>query len=340
MNDKKIALIIIFLCFFSIAAGIFSPAKQPVKINVENSEETTSFKKLFSASGDKIAMITLEGAISAEQPTGFMSDLYSSAGVLKALKKAGEDNSVKGVLLRINSPGGTVAMSQEIYNSVLRLRKEKPVVVSMADVAASGGYYIAAAADRIFADPGTLTGSIGVIFNSIDAQELLTEKLGIRANIVKSGKFKDIGSPYRGLSDEERTLLQNIINSSYQQFLDAITRGRIERKDKYKTSKTLLTSNTLKKYADGRIFTGEQAIQYGFVDKLGGLYESHLAASDMAIEKFVLAKAELPLVEYNKPSGINEILFGISESFSPDQKLQSVLPLSYKFPRQPLYAWE
>ena len=123
-------------------------------------------------------MITLDGPISAESSGKLLGDLYSAESVQKALQQAEKDDSVKGVLLRINSPGGTVAMSQEIYNTILRIRKDKPVTVSMADVAASGGYYIASAADRIIASPGTLTGSIGVIFNTLEIKTL-ADKLGV-----------------------------------------------------------------------------------------------------------------------------------------------------------------
>ena len=118
-------------------------------------------------------------------------------------------------------------MSQEIYDAIIKLREEKPVIVSMADVAASGGYYIASAADRIYANPGTLTGSIGVIMETINAKGLLTDKLGIQSEIIKSGQYKDIGNVYRGLTEGEKELLNNLVNNTYNQFLDAIEQGRI-----------------------------------------------------------------------------------------------------------------
>ncbi|HBH18715.1 MAG TPA: signal peptide peptidase SppA [Cyanobacteria bacterium UBA9579] len=232
-------------------------------------------------------------------------------------------------------------MSQELYDTILRLRKEKPVVVSMVDLAASGGYYISSAADRIFAEPGTLTGSIGVIINTFNVQELLNQKLGIKANVIKSGKYKDLASPYRAISPDERDLLQNIINSTYQQFVNAIIEGRVKRTDKYNVKRTDLTIATLKKYADGRIFTGEQAVTYGFADQLGGLYDSHEAITIMAKSKFKGLRGEIPLVQYNMPSGLGGMLFGITESVFPKKDIaSSLVPLSTKFPRQPLFMWE
>jgi len=215
------------------------------------------------------------------------------------------------------------------------------VVVSMTDVAASGGYYISSAADRIYADPGTLTGSIGVIFSFFNAQELLNQKLGIKSTVIKSGKFKDIASPYRTMSPDEKVLLQNIINSTYEQFINAIIQGRINRKDNYVIEKTILTEQNLRKYADGRIFTGEQAKKLGFVDQLGGIYEAGEAVKLMAQNKFGLKSSDIQIVQYNLPSGLGELLFGVSESvFNKKDSISSYMPLSSKYPRQPLFVWE
>jgi protease-4 len=209
-------------------------------------------------------------------------------------------------------------------------------------LAASGGYYISSAADRIYAEPGSLVGSIGVIMNTINAQNLLNNKLGIQSNVVKSGKFKDLGSPYRPMTTEERQLLQNLINSTYKQFLEAITAGRIDRKDNYKVKKTDLTKETLRKYADGRVFTGEMAKKLGFIDNVGGLYEAQKAVQSMAKSKFKLPSADLPVVNYNKPSGLGELFLGVSESIMPkkDTMMIQSIPFSVKYPHQPLFVWE
>ena len=340
MKTKIISLTIIALCVISIIVGILNTSFGTSKNGKSPEQQASALIKSFSTLEDKIALINIQGPISSDSSGGFIGDIDSAESALKALEKAAEDSSVKGVLLRINSPGGTVAMSQEIYSMLLNVRSKKPVIVSMGDVAASGGYYIACAADRIYADPGTLTGSIGVIMGTLNVQELMTNKLGVRSVIIKSGKFKDTGSMYREMTDEERTLLQNLINNAYNQFLDSINTGRIKRKDSYKTGKTALTMELLKEYADGRILTGQQAKDLGFVDKLGGLYEAKQDIRKMAKEKFPSVSDKIPVVIYNKPTGFSELFMGSVDSLLPNKKLESYMPLSISHSRQPLYMWE
>ncbi len=340
MRTKFISILILGLCLLSIIVGLFAlNKKEQVKKACPAQPQTAIFEK-FSAGGNKIALITLQGVISYNVKSSFLGDFNSAESALKAFRKALEDKSVKGVIFRINSPGGTVAMSQEIYNSILRLREKKPVVVSMADIAASGGYYVASAADRIYANPGTLTGSIGVIMEAINARVLLNEKLGIQSEIIKSGKFKDIGNIYRPLDEEERKILENLINNAYGQFLNAIKQGRVERKDEYKLKKIELNMENLKKYADGRIFTGEQAFKYGFVDYLGDLSRAKEGVRQMAKEKFPFIADDIPVVDYNKPKGFGDLLFKISGNNSIAGSFESMLPLSRRYPRQPLFIWE
>ncbi|MFH0701913.1 MAG: signal peptide peptidase SppA [bacterium] len=340
MNNKILASIIIALCLISIVIGISSTVISSKKVEQEQAKGSKKFKNIFN-SGNKIALITLEGTIDSGATEGLIGSIDSAESALKALKRAFEDNTVKGVLFRINSPGGTVAISQEIYNTVLRLRKKKPVVISMSDVTASGGYYISCAADRIYADPGTLTGSIGVVMNIPNVQKLFNQKLGIDMNTIKSGKFKDIASPYRPLSIEERKMLQNMITTVYNQFVNAIIEGRVKRNDKYTIEKTNLTVKTLKQYADGRIFSGEQAQKLGFVDQLGGMYEAQKGVNKMAQTRFNLLSSDLPLVSYNRPSGLSEFIFGLSESIMPKKDpLSSVMPFNTKYFHQPLFLWE
>lgn len=341
MNNRKIAAVIIGLCILSLLVGIINTATSPkTKAKQEQAQGDGDFLGFYPA-GDKIALVSLDGAISSDSAESKWGNFYSAESVRKALRKIYKDESVKGVLFKINSPGGTVAMSQEIYNLVMQIRTKKPVVVSMTDVAASGGYYIASAADRIYANPGTLTGSIGVIFNNFNAQELLNQKLGVKTNIIKSGRYKDIGSPYRQITPDERALLQNIIDTTYNQFLNAIKKGRIERKDNYDVTKSELTMDELKQYADGRIFTGEQAQKTGFVDKLGGLIEAQAAVNQMARKKFIITTKDLPLVPFNRPSDIEELLFGAAKQFLPmNSMLNQSLPFSIKYPNQTLYMWE
>jgi protease-4 len=204
-------------------------------------------------SGDRrVAYIEIEGII-AEQKA-----LSSAPSILEQLDQVRE-KEIKALVLRVNSPGGTVGASQEIYEKVLRLRERHGVrvVATMGDVAASGGVYVAMAAERVLANSGTVTGSIGVIIKSGNFKRLL-DRIGIRSDVVKSGRFKDIMSYERALTDEERALLQETIDDTYAQFVEVVAKGRN------------LPVETVRSFADGRIFSGRQALALGLVDELGG----------------------------------------------------------------------
>ncbi|MDI6809520.1 MAG: signal peptide peptidase SppA [Candidatus Eisenbacteria bacterium] len=209
--------------------------------------------------GKRVGLVELYGTIDGE-----------ASSVVSQLERHKEDRSVKAVVIRIDSPGGGVAASQEIYEQVGKVRKAgKPVVISMAGVAASGGYYVSCGADSIVANPGTLTGSIGVIMSYATGQELL-KKLGLRFEVVKSGKFKDTGAIYRSPTPEERKYLVGIMDDVYDQFVDAVATGR-----KLERMKVL-------SIADGRVFTGRQALSLGLVDKMGDLDDAIRVAGRMA----------------------------------------------------------
>jgi protease IV len=199
-----------------------------------------------------------------------VGDIETSETIVDQLEHMRRDPSVHAVVLRLDSPGGGVAASQEIYDAVQRLRKDdKPVVASMGGVAASGAYYIACGADSIVANPGTLTGSIGVIMSFPNTEELF-KKVGVRFEVVKTGKFKDMGSLSRPMTAEERQLLQGVLSNVYDQFVSAISEGRgLERSE-------------ILPYADGRIFSGSQALDYGFVDRLGDLDDAIRLAGGLA----------------------------------------------------------
>jgi protease IV len=185
------------------------------------------------------------------------------------LRRFADDQSVPAIVLRIDSPGGGVAASQEIYNEIQRVReKGKKVVVSMGSVAASGGLYVAVAADTIVANPGTLTGSIGVIFEFPTVEKLL-EKVGVRYEVVKSGEFKDIGNMARTMTPKESAALQVVINDTYDQFVEAVAKGRH------------LEEDSVRAFADGRIFTGRQAKEMKLVDELGDLQDALDVAAKM-----------------------------------------------------------
>jgi protease-4 len=199
--------------------------------------------------GEKVALVRVAGVI------------LDSTNIIAELKDYSKDSSVKAIVMRVDSPGGAVAPSQEIYEEILKIKKKKKVVVSMGSVAASGGYYISAPADKIVANPGTLTGSIGVIME-IPNVEGLMKKIGISAEIIKSGKNKDIASMYKSLTEEQKDILQDVLNDVHEQFISAISDSRG------------IEFNEVKKIADGRIFTGKKAQQIGLVDEIGNLQDA------------------------------------------------------------------
>lgn len=202
---------------------------------------------------------------------------------LEIIKRYSDEDNIRGVLVRIDSPGGAVGSSQEVYQALRDLseKKHKPVVASLGNTAASGGYYIASGTQFIISNPGTITGSIGVIMGLPDIENI-NQKIGFKYQVVKSGKFKDVGSVTRGLSDEEKALLQGVIDDAYSQFLGAILATR--RPQLEGAAKKLQAENTtitavesinptaegfLKSIADGRIVTGQQALKFGLVDQIG-----------------------------------------------------------------------
>jgi protease IV len=199
--------------------------------------------------GDKVAVVEIIGPIVDARPA------------LKSLKQFREEDAVKAIVVRIDSPGGGVGPSQEIYTEVLKTRAVKPVVVSMGAVAASGGYYIAAAADGIVANPGTITGSIGVIMGYTNFSQLL-KRIGLTPVVIKSGTFKDTGSPTREMTDQEKALLQGVIDDMRQQFVAAIAKGR------------KMPMEKVDALADGRIYSGEQAQENGLIDRLGNFEDA------------------------------------------------------------------
>ncbi|MFQ5735438.1 MAG: signal peptide peptidase SppA [Thermodesulfobacteriota bacterium] len=207
--------------------------------------------------GDKVAVVRMDGVITDPTET------------VKQLKGLGKRKDVKAVVVRINSPGGAVGPSQEIYREIQKLKEKKPVVASMGAIAASGGFYAAVAADKIVALPGTITGSIGVIIEFMNAEELLS-KIGLKGYVVKSGKFKDVGSPLRRMEPAERELMQSVIDDVNRQFIEAVAKGRN------------MDAGRVEKMADGRIFTGAQALANGLIDSLGGLSDAISLGAQMA----------------------------------------------------------
>lgn len=259
------------------------------------------FPDLDLSTEDRIALIRVEGVILDSQTT------------VGELKRFGENPSIKAIVLRIDSPGGGVVPSQEIHDAVKRVRTKsnKAVIASMGSVAASGGYYIAAATDRIVANPGTLTGSIGVIMETANVEGLL-QKIGVEGVIIKSGKYKDVGSPLRKMSEEERALLQSVMDDVHKQFIEAVAEGRaIELTD-------------AQSLADGRIFTGRQAKEAKLVDELGDLDDAiQLAADVVGIE------GEPKVVEPRRRFSIRELLESKFSAMFPKLDFHPGVSLKY-----------
>ena len=207
--------------------------------------------------GEKVGVIPIEGIIG------------DAGDIIDQINEFADSDGIRAVVLRIDTPGGSVAPSQEIYQAVQELRKKKKVVVSMGSIAASGGYLIAVAADRIVANPGTITGSISAVMHHANVEELL-KKVGVRSSVIKSGKFKDIGSPVREMTEEERSLIQGIVDDIYDQFVRTISENR------------KIPFPKMVELADGRIFTGRQAKELGLIDDLGGLQDAVILAGRLS----------------------------------------------------------
>ncbi len=244
--------------------------------------------------GDRVAIVKVSGVIVNPLP------------VVRKIERLRKDKSVKALVIRVDSPGGSVGASQEIYRAIERFRESgKPVVVSMGNVAASGAYYLSAAADYIFANPGTVTGSIGVVIQHIAYKELL-EKIGIKATVIKTGKFKDTLNPFRELTQEEKKYLKETIEDAYEQFIEAILRYR------------KIDEERLREIADGRVITGEKAKEIGLVDEIGGLEDAvekakELAGVPKAREFFV--PEEKTLLQRFLGAGLEEVK--LISSYSP-----------------------
>ena len=206
---------------------------------------------------DKVGVLPIEGLIT------------DSFKINQQIDEFAKDSSIVAVVVRINSPGGSVGAAQEIYDAILELKKKKKVVVSMGSIAASGGLLIACAGDKIVANPGTITGSISAIMQFANFEELM-KKVGVKSSVVKSGPYKDIGSPMREMTPEEQAIVQELVDDIYNQFIDVIVRNR------------KLTREQVAAIADGRVFSGRKAKEYGLVDQLGNMDAAAKLASVLA----------------------------------------------------------
>lgn len=296
----------------SAVCGIYLTMKPGLSCpKEEEGEEKTSFSfaSSKSSSGPGLAWIKVRGVIAEEDNQSPFSRPSGASYIAKRVRDAAKNKDVKAIVLDINSPGGTVASVQEIYNELLKAKEQdKKIVALFRDVAASGGFYIAMAADQIVAEPGTITGSVGVIMQAGNVVGLF-DKLGIQVTPITSGKYKDIGSAYRPMSDAEKAILQDMVNDTYSQFLEAVKTGRPNVKPE-----------DMAEYTDGRVFTGQRAYNLGFVDKLGGEETARLLAGE-------LAGLKDPKIIGQKKDSLRELIFSFGsemESKSVSKQLQSI----------------
>lgn len=284
--------LILFLSFFIAVMGTF--------IGIVNIGLYSSNKKYSATTGSSFlqspqisaVLIRIEGEIHSGRST------YSTTGsetILAKLREVGDMPNVKGILIEINSPGGTVAASQEIYNELMHLRKTKKIVVSMKDMATSGGYYIAAASDQIYAESGTITGSIGVIAMSPNIKGLM-DRYGVEMRIFKAGKYKDSLSPFRDSTEEEVGLINKLLKDNYNRFIEDVAKGR---------NKTVASIEEL---AEGKIYSGDDAFRNKLVDDIGGRREAMTKLAELC-----QYEGELPLLE-TKENQFERLLQSIGAS--------------------------
>ncbi|MCM3471877.1 signal peptide peptidase SppA [Brevibacillus borstelensis] len=299
MNRKRWTALFLVLAVFVLGIGvesIFGGIR-----NLTDHPEYAWDEHVVSGSGTaKIVQLYVNGTITSERSTASvtpMADLLT-----EQIRRIEEDEQVKAVVLRIESPGGEVVATDELHRRLLQLKelRQIPLVVSMGSTAASGGYYLATAGDAIFANPNTLTGSLGVIFTLTNYSNAI-HKLGIQEYAIKSGRFKDIGSPARPLTEPERQIFQTLVNQSYDRFVDVIVKGRS------------LPRERVLQIADGRIYSGEQAKRLGLVDRFGDLED----ATRYALTLTGLPEAQI--VRFTENISLGNLIFRMQRYWSnPD----------------------
>ena len=321
MNGKRwaalgiAAVIFVFSIFFNFATNLASKnfSNFSDEILGASNEEFLENVVIEGKGMNKILVLSVNGVI---QDTGDVTSFFQSAGYqhqsfLKMIEKAEEDKTVKGIILKVNSPGGGVVESAEIHKKLTDLKEatDKPIYVSMGAMAASGGYYISAPADKIFATPDTMTGSLGVIMQGVNFSEL-AEKYGVKFETIKSGPYKDIMSSYREMTDEERQIMQTMVDNAYQGFVDVIADGRN------------MSESEVRKIADGRIYDGRQAMENHLIDELG-YFEDTVEAMKKDYDL-----GDINVVEYTANFGFGS-LFSMSAKkiFSDDIEMATMVHL-------------
>ena len=284
-------LLMVFIFFIILMIFAFYTVSAFKKSNFDNQFTSSTGK-------ESIAVVELNGAINTSKDT------------IEKLHQAEKEKRYKAIIIRINSPGGPVAPTQEIYQEIRRIDKNvKPVYTSFASIAASGGYYVGTAGRKIFSNPGTLTGSIGVISQFVDLSKLL-KSAKINPYIIKAGKYKDLGQPTRSLTREEKTIMKRLLKNVHKQFVDDILRTR---KEKIK--------GNIWDYAQGQVFSGQEAKKYGLVDELAGLWDAgRQIHKELGIKspfglKFIKKKKKLSLMQIVE--GLDDVAKGMTSNFFP-----------------------
>ncbi len=316
-----VAVFFFLSTFFLVAMLIGGFTAWKSLVTGEEGLEREYIEEVVEGSGEKkIALVTIEGIIRTAPTALFPDDTGTVEGFKKQLKRIKNDDQIEAILLQIESPGGGITASDIIYNEILRYReeKEKKVIVLMGDVAASGGYYISAAADKIVAHPTTITGSIGVILPLINISELI-HKYGVEDTSITSGAMKDIGSPTRPMSPEEKAVLEGIIQEMYERFVSVVAAGRDMPVEK------------VKKLADGRIYTAQQALEEGLVDQLGYLSDAIELAKEMA------GLDEARVIRYKRKWRLSDLL-KVAQRVTPPGIHQLFELPGMDFPRL-MYLW-
>ncbi|NJM05105.1 signal peptide peptidase SppA [Candidatus Gracilibacteria bacterium] len=268
---------------------------------------------------DRIVIIDIAGTIGAGGG-GLLSGGLTQEDILSQIKQASEDSFVKAVVLRVDSPGGGVVASSEIHAELMKLREaEKRLVVSMGSTAASGGYYVATPAERIYANADTLTGSLGVILSLVNYEEAFA-KIGVESVVYKSGELKDIGSPTRPATPEEQEVLQSVVDDAYQGFVDVIAAGRNMPRER------------VIELADGRIYTGKQALDLGLIDAIGNLDEAIAGAKELA------GLTDATVVRYTQPDSLRSLLLSQLSASQDHDPLGVKTLLEQRAPRLE-YRW-
>lgn len=314
-----------------VAAGLAGCAPMAYKITPVPVDRSLEEAPLINEGGlfpVKIVLVDVDGLLmNGEKPSLFGGGENPVSLFVEKLDKAANDRSVKALIIRINSPGGTVTASDLMHSELLGFKQrtggKRPVVAVMMDVTASGGYYLACGADEIVAQPTTVTGSIGVILQLVNFSGTMN-KIGVEANAITSGKMKDAGSPFKKLGPEEREIFQDLVNNLYERFVNVVVSGRPK-----------LTEEQVRKAADGRIYSAEQALELGLIDRIGTLRDA------LGSIKTKIGAKRVKVVTYQRPLGWKPNIYAETPVQPPQMNLINIdLPQSFTLPQaQFLYLW-